>query len=179
MKKLMIILVALGLLMALPAAAGAKKPPAPPGQEPYPGETCAERTFDDPWYIGTADDDFTVTLYTNSDDLDSDLRAACIDVTSLEGVWEFDIDAVGVASFNMQIKDSVPGDMCWRDAWSKTKKTDLPEALSTPWVIPEATFNACPGDDFTDESESLVFAVGYSPERRAESSSLTIRVNLP
>ena len=100
-------------------------------------------------------------------------------MTSLEGEWNFLIEAAGVASFNMQIKDSVPGDMCWRDYWSKTKKTDLPGSLSTPWVIPEATFNACPGDDFTDDAESLVFGVGYSPERRAEKSSLTITVTLP
>ena len=176
MRRLVIMLIAVGLLMAFPGAAGAKKPPAPPGQDPYPGETCAERTFDDPamWYIGTANDDFTLTLPP-----DSDLRVACIDVTSLEGVWTFEIDAVGVASFTMQIKDSVPGDICWRDAWSSTKKTDLPESLTTPGLMPAATFNACPGDDFTDESEPLVFMVGYSPEKRAETSSLTIHVNLP
>ncbi len=36
MKKLTMILVVLALLMAFPAAAGAKKPP--PGQEPFPGQ---------------------------------------------------------------------------------------------------------------------------------------------
>ena len=56
MKKLVMMLAVLALLMAFPAAAGAKKPPAPPGQEPFPGLTCADRTFDDPalWYVGTA-----------------------------------------------------------------------------------------------------------------------------
>ena len=176
MKKLLMMLAVMALLMAFPAAAGAKKPP--PGQEPFPGSMCAEHTFDDPslWYVGTEGQDFELTLPPEPD---SPVRAACIDVSSFEGEWNFEIEAADVASFNMQIKDSVPGDMCWRDSWSSTKKTDLPDSLSTPEVVPAATFNACPGDDFTDESEPLVFMVGYSPDRRAETSSLTIKVNLP
>ena len=189
MKKLIMMLVVMALLMAFPVAAVAKKPAQPPGQEPFPGLTCQawfESHDETLWQVGIPDDfpveegDFRVTLTPAQ-------PAACIDVTSaVAGVWNFEIDAVKVASFNMQIKDSVPGDMCWRDAWSN-KKASLPDLLSTP-EIPIATINACPGDDFTDggyaEPEPsidhpLVFGVAYSPERRAGGSSLTITVTLP
>ena len=100
-------------------------------------------------------------------------------MTSLEGVWNFKIEAAEVASFNMQIKDSVPGDMCWRDAWTETKKTYLPDSVSTPEAIPVATFDACPGDDFTDDAESLVFMVAYTPTRGTTENSLTVCVDLP
>ena len=176
MKKLVMILIVLGMLMALPATAGAKKPP--PGQEPFPGLTCQAwfKSHDDSLFqVGVENNDFSLTL-------DSDTPAACFDVDSQAGDWEISLETIKVASLQMQIKDSVPGDFCFREGWGK-KKNPIPDS---PWSInvriPEATIDACtPGEVglAADQDPKLVFMVSYTPERKTTDSEVTIHVDLP
>ena len=177
MKKTMSVLLALGFLVTLPASAAARKPASPPGQEPVIGLTCEQRTFENPqlWQIGSAESDFELIL-------DADHPAACFDVVSQEGTWGIGIDAVSVASLQVQLKDSIPGDFCYRESFGK-KTNPIP---ASPWTIdvesPAAAIDACtPGEVglAADQDPALVFMVSYTPERKTTGSQVTIAVDIP
>ncbi len=80
------------------------------------------------------------------------------------------------------MKDSVPGDICYRGSFGK-KKNPIPDS---PWTIDveisAAAIDACtPGEVglAADQDPALVFAVAYSPERGTTGSKVTIHVDLP
>ncbi len=174
MRKTTSVLLALGLLVTLQAPVNAKKPTPPAGPVPVIGDTCGERTFEDSdlWQIGSADDDFVLIL-------DAAHPAACIDVASLQGTWRIRIDAVSEASLEVQVKDSIPGDFCYRGSFGK-KKNPIPDMIDVE--IPAAAIDACTPDEVglaADQDPALVFVVAYSPERGTTGSQVTISVDLP
>ena len=164
----------LTLTLAVPGLARPDK--TPPGQEPPKGLTCADWEFDDPtlWTVGSASDDFSVPLTPEK-------PAACFDVSSAEGEWIIDIvEAVDVAGLQVQIKDSVPGDFCFREGYGG-KKNPIPNEPIEVWV-PAAGIDACtPGEVglAADQDPQLVFMVSFAPERGASTPSVTIEVDLP
>ncbi len=177
MRRLLALTSVAVLTLTLAVPAGAAKPPKdPPGQNPLPGVTCGEAEFEDPglYTIGSASDDFTVILTPSR-------PASCMDVTSNAGDWKISLTTVGAAYLEVQIKDSVPGDFCYREGFGK-KKNPIPES---PWSIeglPAAAIDACtPGEVglATDEDPALVFMVAYAPERNASTSGVTFFVDLP
>lgn len=174
MKRTMSVFLALGLLVALPAPVSAKRPAPPPGPEPVIGRTCEQWAVEHPQFaqIGGADNDFVLIL-------DADQPSACIDVASLQGTWRIAIDAVSASSLEVQVKDSVPGDICYRGSFGK-KKNPIPDMIDVE--IPAAAIDACtPGEVglAADQDPALVFAVAYSPERGTTGSKVTIHVDLP
>jgi hypothetical protein len=174
MRKTTSVLLALGILLTLPATASAKKPAPPPGPEPMIGLTCEQWAVEHPQFaqIGGADNDFDLIL-------DADHPTACFDVVSREGTWQIAIDAESAASLEVQVKDSIPGDFCYRGSFGK-KKNPIPDMIDVE--IPAAAIDACtPGEVglAADQDPALVFVVGYSPERGTTGSSVTIAVDLP
>lgn len=174
MRKTTSVILALGILMTLQAPVSAKKPVPPPGPEPMIGLTCEQWAVEHPQFaqIGGADNDFELVL-------DADQPSACIDVASLQGTWRIAIDAESAASLEVQVKDSVPGDFCYRGSFGK-KKNPIPDMIDVE--IPAAAIDACtPGEVglAADQDPALVFAVGYSPERGTTGSKVTIHVDLP
>lgn len=177
MRKTTSVILALGILMTLQAPVSAKKPVPPPGPEPMIGLTCEQWAVEHPQFaqIGGADNDFELVL-------DADQPSACIDVASLQGTWRIAIDAESAASLEVQVKDSMPGDFCYRGSFGK-KKNPIPDS---PWMIdveiPAAAIDGCtPGEVglAADQDPALVFAVAYSPERGTTGSKVTIHVDLP
>ncbi len=173
MRKTTSVLLALGILVTLQAPVSAKKPVPPPGPEPVIGLTCEKRTFEDPdlWQIGS-EVDFPLTL-------DADHPAACFDVISGEGTWQLDIDAESAAYLQVQVKDSVPGDFCYRENFGK-KTNPIPDTIDV-W-IPAAAIDACTAGEVglaADQDPALVFMVSYTPERKTTGSHVTISVELP
>ncbi len=174
MRRTMSVLLALGLLVGLPAPANARKPVPPPGPEPLIGLTCEQWAVENPQFanVGDAEDDFEVTL-------DADHPAACYDVVSQAGTWQISVDAESAAYLHVQLKDSVPGDFCYRESFGK-KANPIPGSLTVE--MPEATIDACtPGEVglAADEDPALVFMVSYTPDRKATESTVTIHVDLP
>jgi hypothetical protein len=171
----MSVLLAVGLLVALPAPANAKKPTPPPGPEPVIGLTCAQWAVEHPQFAqtGDADNDFEMTL-------DADNPVACYDVVvSQAGTWQITIDAESAASLEVQVKDSIPGDFCYRGSFGK-KKNPIPDMIDVE--IPAAAIDACtPGEVglAADQDPALVFVVAYSPERGTTGSEVTISIDLP
>ena len=174
MKRLLILLVVLGLLMTFPGAAGAgpdcnKNPDHhlcgggdPPDDEFKPGYPCEEGAAYDP--VAT---DFEEVLDAAND-------SVCVDVDSAAGDWTYTIVTAGrVNSLWMVVKDSQPGDFCYQaDLWRR----DIPSEVKH-WV-PAAVIDACDGRiasrDYTDSADSLVFAAMYGGK-----GSVTISVDLP
>lgn len=174
MKKTMSVLLVLGFLVTLPASAVAKKPAQPPGQEPMIGLTCEQWAVENPQFAqtGDADNDFELTL-------DADHPSACFDVVSDGGAWQIVIDAESAASLEVQVKDSIPGDFCYRGSFGK-KKNPIPGMIDVE--IPAAAIDACtPGEVglAADQDPALVFLVAYSPERGTTGSQVEITVDLP
>lgn len=174
MRKTTSVILALGILMTLQAPVSAKKPVPPPGPEPMIGLTCEQWAVEHPQFaqIGGADNDFELVL-------DADQPSACIDVASLQGTWRIAIDAESAASLEVQVKDSIPGDFCYRGSFGK-KKNPIPDMIDVE--IPAAAIDACtPGEVglAADQDPALVFAVAYSPERGTTGSKVTIHVDLP
>jgi len=170
MKKLTMILVVLALLMAFPAAAGAKKPV-------LNGLTCKQYEegglFDNPrlWQVPEpVDGDFELTLNPAS-------PYACLDVgPDKEGEWIIRVSVSGpVTWLQMQVKNSVPGDKCWAEYWQVNRKHSIPIMWPSP-LTPAAAEYACGDRVATDTAASLVFMPTYSG---AEGSSVTIAVDLP
>ncbi len=163
----------LTLSLAVPGLAKPDK--TPPGQEPLEGLTCSEWEFDEPtlWTVGTAD--------TFPVELTADKPAACLDVDSAAGNWIIDITAVEAAGLQVQIKDSVPGDFCFREQYGG-KKNPIPGRIVVT-DVPKAGVDACtPGEVglAADQHPALVFMVSFAPERRSnEPPSVTIDVTLP
>lgn len=173
----------LTLTLAVPGLA-AKPDKTPPGQEPPAGLTCADWEFDDPtlWTVGSASDDFSVKL--DVDEGSPETQVACFDVSSAEGDWIIDIvEAVDVAGLQVHIKDSQPGDFCFREGYGG-KKNPIPSPIEPIVVtdVPAADIDACtPGEVglAADGHEDLVFMVAFTPERGASTPSVTIEVDLP
>ena len=85
----------------------------------------------------------------------------------------------GAEGLQVQIKDSVPGDFCFREGYGG-KKNPIPETIGVS--VPEATIDACtPGEIglAADQDPALVFMVSFAPERRASAPSVTLDVTLP
>lgn len=178
MRKTTSVILALGILMTLQAPVSAKKPVPPPGPEPMIGLRCDdERTIEHPelWQFrpGDTNEDFEVIL-------DADHPAACFDVVvSQKGTWQITLDAESAASLEVQVKDSMPGDFCYRGSFGK-KKNPIPDMIDVE--IPAAAIDGCtPGEVglAADQDPALVFAVAYSPERGTTGSKVTIHVDLP
>ena len=174
MKRTMSVLLALGFLVALPAPADAKKPVPPPGPEPIIGHTCEQWAVENPQFaqVDDADNDFELIL-------DADHPAACFDVVSQAGTWQIDIDVEPAAFLEVQVKDSIPGDFCYRGSFGK-KKNPIPDTIEVE--MPAAALDACtPGEVglVADQDPALVFMVAYTPERRTTGSRVTITVDLP
>lgn len=185
MRKLLALASVSVLTFSLAVPGVARPDKNPPGQEPLEGLTCQERLeldqFDesDLWTVGSASGDFFVKL--DVDEGSPETQVACFDVSSAEGDWIIDIvEAVDVAGLQVQIKDSVPGDFCFREGYGG-KKNPIPNEPIEVWV-PAAGIDACtPGEVglAADGHEDLVFMVSFAPERGASTPSVTIEVDLP
>ncbi len=181
MRRLLALTSVAVLTLTLAVPAGAAKPPKdPPGQEPLEGLKCLEWEFDDPtlWTVGSIGSgvsEFLVKLTAAN-------PAACFDVSSGEGEWVVDIVAVEAAGLQVQIKDSVPGDFCFREGYGG-RKNPIPEQIVVS--VPAADrFDACTPEGevglAADQAQELVFMVALSPEKRASSPpSVTVSVDLP
>ena len=181
------LVLALTVLMAVPA--GAAKPDRPGEPDPAMGMTCEEtgalRFFDHvpvTWMDQEGKEygeqtveidgewvflrSFTVVLNRH--------ESACVDVTSVEGSWQVDIDLGTARSVGYGIADSVnPSDTCWRES------VDTTQLMTTP-TIPASTLNACDDgyNDFGDGDERLAFAAWYDGVRKL-ATPVTITVTLP
>ncbi|MDF1595583.1 MAG: hypothetical protein P1T08_05745 [Acidimicrobiia bacterium] len=180
MKKTMSVLLALGILVTVPASASAKKPVPPPGPEPMIGLTCEEWTFDpELLQIDSVEDDFDLVLGFDPVLGEDNPPAACVDVVSLPGTWRIRIDAVSAASLQVHVKDSVPGDFCYRESFGK-KTNPIPDTIDVE--TPAAAIDACTDGEVglaADQDAALVFMVAYTPERKTTGSKVTIKVDLP
>lgn len=176
MRKLIVLASAAVMTLSLAVPGLAKPDKTPPGQEPPPGATCSDRVFEDPalWQATSASDDFSVTLTAEQ-------PAACVDVTSVAGDWAIHIDALEAAGLEVQIKDSVPGDFCFREGYGG-RKHPIPQDIAV-WDVPAAAVDACtPGEVglAADQDPALVFMVSFAPDRRPElPPSVRLDVALP
>ena len=174
-------------LLAVPGTALAKSDKA--GPKKSTGYTCAQfKTLyapgDDSFLVGAANAaTFEVELASG--------ETVCWDVSgTAAGHWTITAapdgdSAVYVRNIALQIKDSIPGDLCYReDYW--VHETLLETSFSTTVLIPEATKNACTDGDrlsFSDDADSLVFLAAASDTGPGKKSpavgTVTITVTLP
>jgi hypothetical protein len=163
MKRLVIVLLALGLLVAFTGPVGAKGPPFcdnPPCDKPPSepvGATCAETySTDRKILLGTHD-------FTQDDTLGFVLTreqgAACFDAKAKAGTWTLTVEGSEPREMNVMIRDSAPGDFCGDDGYQVRQGN----AVLGTWIfpgIPESTWDAC-GIGFVEgtdpEDEPLVF----------------------
>ena len=161
MKRILIVLVALGLLIAFAGPAGADKPDNPGKPDGPDGLTCAEAYTNEPngqTLLGdfeSTDGDQTLVI-----ELTKERSAACFDITSGRGNWS--VEVAGEAApreMNIMIRDSVPGDFCG-DAGYQVRRG---EAVFDPeWTFPEvppSEIDACdpPDGGFDDHDPQLTF----------------------
>jgi hypothetical protein len=184
-----LLVVAVALVMALPAGAKPDKPDKPgkpPPDEPLIGLTCdqaaAEYRFDHvnpDW--NSAMTEFTVVLGVR--------ESACVDVTSaVEGDWTIEVAWGTALAVSLGVQDSVaPGDACWGGcAGGGVITRPEPGELEGPYRFrtPASTLNACDFDlkdpDFEDGDEALTFDASASYKGPAKAAvPATITVTLP
>jgi len=141
---------ALVLSVSGPASGGPdcdRVPNNPLCQEPGPlpdhpdGGTC--EASGDPWIAAT--DAFTVTLAD---------KLTCVDWTTTKAAtWKITATLNGAKSFNAHIRDSHPGDFCWR-ADGSFEETVIPP-------LPIAGIDAC-GTEYTDLADPAEAAIPYA-----------------
>jgi hypothetical protein len=180
----MLLVVAMALVMALPAGAKPDKPDKPgkpPPDEPLAGLTCEEAN-PPPMSAGRTtkvcidenDENcgtFTLTLEPKFD--------TCIDVMSVAGDWEIKVIDMGSANeISLAVQDSVaPGDACWGGCAGEEIVTSTGETYFH-WTE-ASTVDAC-GIDFGDEDERLTFhAEARFPRPWKNIVPATIMVTLP
>jgi hypothetical protein len=193
MRKTWILLAIVAMIAGLLAAPGTAL--AKPGNgnghdKENTGYTCADykamyESDNDSFSVGTVDATPPGELK-----FEVDLGAgetACWDVTGTRaGDWTITAEAneAYVANIALQIKDSVPGDLCYRNnSWISD------EILGSTYVtvgVPEAIENACTDDDpftFSDDAPSLVFLAASSDTGKGKKSktvgTVAITVELP
>ncbi len=180
----MLVVVAVALVMALPAGAvKPENPGKPPPDEPLVGLTCAEAAAAGFDHVGVDWDvdnsgrpTFTVEVGVRED--------ACVDVTSLEGNWIVTVDMGTALVVPMGVQDSVaPGDSCWGGCAGDVVIT---ESGTYTFYTPASTLNACddapndPDNDFGDGDSRLTFSASASYRGPAKSAvPATITVTLP
>jgi hypothetical protein len=152
-----------GLTMAIALPASATKPGKP--VKPNGGMTCAELSaywdFAVPVW-NEAHTAFTVTGPLN----------ACVDVDSVQGVWQIDVDMGSALEVYLSVQDSAyVGDTCW----GRTTVTESGTVYTS--VIPAATLNAC-GTGEADGAASLTFNAQYLHRGKLRTPA-TITVTLP
>ena len=171
MKRIVILLVVVGLLVAFPGVALAAKG-GNPGKPVTAGKTCADLVDNGAvWDPGTFDGvSYTATL------------PACIDIGNVPaGNWTVswlisEGDRGSVEGLLFMIKDSMPGDTCWSEEV-------LSPALSggtTAKDIPASGEDAC-GTGFAEaqESEPLAFVAMYDMKRAKGDWVITVEVTPP
>ena len=146
MKRILILVVAAGLLVVLPGTALAGKPDKPAA----PGKTCADLVANGAvWNLGDLNEGtYAATI------------PACIDVPNVPaGNWDIswsitEGDRGYVKGLLFMIKDSHPGDTCW----SKEILSPAVMGVTVAGDIPASGNDAC-GTVWTEaqESEPLVF----------------------
>jgi hypothetical protein len=148
---------------ALAAKGGDKGKPDAGGKEHPPGLTCQEQTPDTAF---TATDAFSI----DTNDTGSGI---CIDwTTTFASEWRLTITGPGIRGASANVRDSHPGDFCWRGAFDHAdlrggtgsviiSHSSGPLAVTGDWrPIPIAVTDAC-GTEYTDSAESLVLTVSY------------------
>ena len=168
MKRLLIALLALGLLIAFAGPVGAKKPDGPVGL------TCPEKYSNDPRTllgVFSSSSGYTTLEFT----LTKELSAACFDVTSGAGDWSMEV--VGDAApreMNVMIRDSAPGDFCG-DAGYQVRSGI---AVIGNWTFPDvpaSAVDAC-GLGFDDHDPQLTFWLNARNLPRNETLTITVTV---
>lgn len=135
MKRLVTLLVILGLLMAFPAGAAAEKPPAPPGPPggdngPMAGTECVDTANPDLAY--QVSDDFVLTA-------GGEIEYVCIDVSDvIAGDWDVTVDVTGsLRELLVVVRDSVaPGDACAVAHYRRNTLPDSPFPFTLPFTLP-------------------------------------------
>ena len=156
MKKTWILLAVVAMIAALLAAPGTALAKGGHGNRPdkTPGVTCAE--FPD-HYSRDAWSSFGVWSYPEDGatfivDLGPG-ETACWDVSgTIGGTWTIDVASSYVRSLVLQIKDSIPGDICWQTQLGPGTLG----ATVTADGMPAAGLNAC-GEKWSDDDPGLVF----------------------
>ncbi|NQV05143.1 hypothetical protein HQ535_01215 [bacterium] len=184
-RRVWIVLLLIGVVLALAVPAGAGKPTCEPGSthpscksdEPDDGPvglTCAEAEasgFDNVPVEWSADGKwftFEMNLRTG----------ACVDVMSVEGQWVVDVDVGSARGVSVGIQDSVaPGDACWGGCSGGVEAIFTETGTVVTPVIPAATIDAC-GVGFSDGADTLTFSASYSGVRKL-ASPVTVTVTLP
>ena len=171
MKRIVILLVVVGLLMACPGVAFAAKG-GNPGKPITAGKTCAELVANGAvWNTGVFDDgSYTATL------------PACIDIGYvLAGNWTVswtitEGDRGSVEGLLFMIKDSMPGDTCWSEEVLSPALT----GATTAFGIPASGDDAC-GRVRTEpaDSEPLVFLAMSDMKRATGDWVITMVVTPP
>ena len=171
MKRIVILLVVVGLLMACPGVAFAAKG-GNPGKPITAGKTCEELVANGAiWNLGTfADGSYTATL------------PACIDIGDVPaGNWTVswtiaEGDRGSVESLLFMIKDSMPGDTCWSEEVLSPALLGSTTAID----IPASGADAC-GSVWTEpaDSEPLVFLAMYDMKRAKGDWVITMVVTPP
>ena len=172
MRRLSILLVTIGLLIALPVTASGKGKPARP---PSLGKTCAELVTNGAlWDLGHPEANGSYVAVISNE---PDHGGICIDIPAAAAGdwvidWEIELSQGYVKGLYLLIKDSHPGDECW----SQEILEPAENGSTTATNIPAAIENACPvGDigDWDDPSPDLVF-IAMSNIKRAQKSDFTI-----
>lgn len=189
MRTRMTLMLAMVLLLSLtatsPAAGGPDidcevKPnhPACPGDDPTPdhpdGGTC--EASGDAWIAET--DGFTA-VFTE--------KLLCVDWTTTKAAdWRITVwpNTGAKASVWATVRDSHPGDWCWRadDAW---QEIDTPDGLAVTAVmsaIPAAAIDAC-GTEYTDladpPADAIPFVLGIGYKFKSSGVVVTVEEIVP
>lgn len=142
MKRTMIIMLTVGMLVAFAMPASAKKGG---GKSPWTNTRTCQDLIDNgatgwsDYEYDSSNGVYTVTFTVPG--------AVCIDIAAGEGPWSIKVDTDGSRSgLLMEIKDSMPGDVCW----SQESRTTVPSATYSPDLKASAT-NVC-GTEYPDLS---------------------------
>ena len=146
---------------ALAAKGGDKGKPDAGGKEHPPGLTCQEQTPDTAF---TVTDAFSI-------DTDATGSVICIDwTTTVASEWKLTVTGPGIRGASANVRDSHPGDFCWRGAFDHAdlrrgtgsviiSHSSGPLAVTGEWrPIPIASIDAC-GTEYSDSDAALALTV--------------------
>ena len=177
MKRILIVLVALGLLIAFAGPAGADKPDNPGKPDGPDGLTCADT------YTNEPNGQTLLGIFSSSDQplqftLTKERFAACFDITSGGGDWSMVVTgSAAPREMNVMIRDSTPGDFCATDGWQVRRGI----AVFDPWTfsdVPASGINACnpPEGGFDDRDAQLTFWLNARNLPRNEVLSISVTI---
>lgn len=178
MKKtwiLLAVVVMVAGLLAAPGTALAAKGGQGNKPDKTPGVTCAEfpelYSASDGFWFDAASGGFSFNLKPG--------ETACWDVSAeAAGDWTVAFTDSYVRSLVLQIKDSIPGDICWQTQLGPGQL----DATVTAQNMPGEAIDAC-GEKWSDSDDRLVFVAASGDSAKGKKAktveTVTITVTLP